>query len=142
MGAWGLGSFDNDEAADWLAELTDQHDLAFVGETIAEVLAVDGYVEAPQASRALAAMETLAAALGQPTPVALTNDELSDWLARERPRADATMVGDAVAAIDRVMGADSELRELWEKSAAYREWQVGVAALREQLLNLRANLQD
>ena len=36
------------------------------------------------------------------------------------------------AVIDRVLGADSELRELWEE-AGDREWQAAVADLRTRM---------
>lgn len=133
MGAWATGSFDNDDATDWIATLMEHGDMGFVHETIADLLAVDGYIEASQAACALAAIETLAAALGRPTPVAQANENLAHWLAGSHPIADPTMTADALVAIDRIMGRQSELCELWKESASFDEWQSRVATLRGRL---------
>jgi len=133
MGAWATGSFDNDDAADWLASLAAHDDLGFVRETIAAVLRADGHVEAPDATCALAAIETFAAALGRATPAAHANAGLRRWIARVRPAADAAMTADALAALDRITDADSELRDLWEDSDAFDAWLAGVAVLRARL---------
>ena len=53
MGCWAIGSFGNDDAADWLSGLTEQDDLALVRETISQLLAADGYLDAPYATDAL-----------------------------------------------------------------------------------------
>ena len=48
MGCWAIGSFGNDDAADWLSGLTEQDDLALVRETISQLLAADGYLMQPR----------------------------------------------------------------------------------------------
>ncbi len=70
MGAWGTGSFDNDDAADLLTEVTGDGDLSLVREVFDNVPTSTEYVEAPDASQAIAAAEIVAAALGRVTPAA------------------------------------------------------------------------
>lgn len=107
MGAWGNGSFDNDDAADFLADVTDGADLALVREIFATVLGAEDYLEAPDASQAIAGAEIVAAAAGRPTPAAQEEEELSEWLGRVRPTADPDLIRQAVQVLDRVVGENS-----------------------------------
>ena len=77
MGAWGFGSFDNDDAADFLADATESGDLSLVRGALDNVLTSTEYVEAPDASQAIAAAEIVAAALGRPTLAAQREDGLT-----------------------------------------------------------------
>jgi hypothetical protein len=116
MGAWGSGPFDNDDAADWSAELDEADDaLAFVGETLATVERSDGYVESPDACCAIAAAAWLASRLpGSPV-------EASAYAPEAPPPGDRAAIGPladrAAAVLDRVNGAESEWRELWDEAA-------------------------
>jgi len=60
MGAWGVLAFDNDEANDWAYDLVEADDLSLVESAFDMVAAADDYLEAPDASNALAACEVLA----------------------------------------------------------------------------------
>ncbi|MGY0800171.1 DUF4259 domain-containing protein [Lysobacter sp. A286] len=133
MGTWAIDSFGNDDAADWLCDLTEQNDLGLVREAIARVLATDGYLEAPDATQALAAIEVVAAALGRPTGTAKGEGDLMAWVARVKPVADTSLASQANQAVDRILGPESELRELWEEAEEFGDWQKDVAALRSQL---------
>lgn len=135
MGAWGFTTFDNDDAADWLDELSDHQSLALVRETIAAVLEVepDEEVDAPLASAALAASELIAAAIGRPSGAARKQEELMIWISKMRPSPDAALIADALSAIDRVLGPHSELRALWEESDDYAAWTDDVTQLRARL---------
>lgn len=133
MGAWGMGSFDNDDAADFLLDVTEGADLGPVREILATALDADEYLEAPDASQAIAAAEIVMAALGRPSAAAQQEDELMEWLARAKPSADTALVSQAVKALDRILAPNSELRELWEEGEEFAEWQTCVVALRAQL---------
>jgi hypothetical protein len=135
MGAWGFTTFDNDDAADWLDELSDHQSLALVRETIATVLEVepDEEVDAPLASAALAASELIAAAIGRPSGAARKQEELMIWISKMRPSPDAALIADALSAIDRILGPHSELRALWEESDDYAAWTDDVTQLRARL---------
>lgn len=133
MGAWGNGSFDNDDAADFIADVTDGSDVAPVRDIFATVLAADEYLEAPDASQAIAAAEIVAAALGRPTNAALQEDGLADWLERAMPIADPGLAKQAMQVLDRILAPKSELRELWEESDEFADWQAAIIGLRSHL---------
>ncbi|HSX64726.1 MAG TPA: DUF4259 domain-containing protein [Pseudoxanthomonas sp.] len=133
MGCWAIGSSGNDSAADWLGDLTATSDLSLVRATIARVLTADGYLDSPDATDALAAIEVLAAALGRPTAEAANQPELLEWIAQVKPSPEAKLVSDAQQAIDRILGLDSELRELWEDTEDFGDWQAEVRDLRSRL---------
>ena len=133
MGCWAIGSFGNDSAADWLFDLMKTADLSLVRETIGRALMTDGYLESPDATDALAAIEVVAAALGRATEEAENEPELLEWIARVKPAPDAKLVSDAQRAIDRILAPESELRELWEDTEDFSDWQAEVAGLRSRL---------
>jgi hypothetical protein len=133
MGCWAIESFGNDTAADWLAELVSRNDLGLVRDAIGEVLGAQGYMDAPYATEGLAAIEVVAAALGRPTPSAQAEEELMSWVAKVQPTVEPELVTQALAALDRILGPESELRELWEDTEDFADWQADVAALRAKL---------
>lgn len=128
MGAWGAGSFENDEASDWVYVLEEADGFDVVRRALA--VADEDYLEAPDATIALAAAEVVAAALGQ--PAADLPDEVQPFVAQHGSSAtteDATL---ALAALARVRGEDSELAELWEESGG-DDWNQAVDELRARL---------
>ena len=83
MGAWGSGSFENDDAADWLAQLgtMEPDDLTKMFGKAAHDTA---YFEAPDASIVVAAAEVVAALNG--FPVNEVPPEIVKWTAnRQKP---------------------------------------------------------
>lgn len=126
MGAWGPGSFDNDDALDWLDDLVDGASDAIR----AALEATDAeYLEAPDASSALAAAEVVAAAAGR--PAADLPGEVSEWLEEHGTRQAAALAPLARRAVERVR-RDSELKELWEEGDP-SEWLAAVDGLLERL---------
>jgi hypothetical protein len=67
MGAWGFGSFDNDDAADWIFELEESSGVTALVSAF-KAIKPDRYLEAPECSVALAAAEVVAALRGRPLP--------------------------------------------------------------------------
>ncbi|SDY70708.1 protein of unknown function [Lysobacter sp. yr284] len=133
MGAWGVGTFENDDALDWLGDLTDTDDSAAVRARLAQALASD-CLDAPDATTALAAAETVLSMLDAPTPSLAWHEEFAAWLPRHAAVADAALGAAAVDAVDRVLGEDSELRELWDETDDAGDWRAAVAALRSALV--------
>ncbi|GGD47396.1 DUF4259 domain-containing protein [Pseudoxanthomonas indica] len=133
MGAWGPGSFENDDAADFLADVTDSGDLALLREVIDNVLTSTEFVEAPDACQAIVAAEVIAAALGRPTAAALRQDHLTKWVARIRPGIEPALAQRAHNALARILAPNSELLELWEETDELAEWQASVKELMQQL---------
>jgi hypothetical protein len=109
MGAWGAGSFDNDDAVDWLASLEHARDLTPIDDAFAAVTG-EGEPGEPDASAAIAAAEVVAAIDGR--PLADLPGEIVDWLAAARPRPDPNLTERARAAVQRVRFS-SGLKVLW-----------------------------
>ncbi|TBV72535.1 DUF4259 domain-containing protein [Pseudoxanthomonas winnipegensis] len=133
VGTWGNGSFENDDAADFMAGLTEVADLSLVSDALAAVLAAEDYLEAPEACLGIAAAEVVAAAAGRPTAAAQEEEELTEWLARIAPEVSPGLIKQANQALDRIVGKQSELRELWEEADEADAWQATVMALKAKL---------
>jgi hypothetical protein len=132
MGAWGHGSFDNDDAMDWLQEF-DAAGAAAATTALSHVTSLNegGYLEAPEASMALAAAELIAAARSGDS--SRLPADAAPMLARHQPSLTGAMLLDtARRAVARVL-KESELKELWEDSPDRQAWQDGVQDLLSRL---------
>jgi hypothetical protein len=128
-GAWGSGSFENDDALDWVQESVRAPSVAPVLAAFKETQAK--YVEAPEGSRAVAAAEAVAAALGKPSPK--IPPELRAWAERHRAdlRALASVAQQAVARVlDR---KSSELAQLWSAGKPGEKWPEAITDLQARL---------
>lgn len=132
MGAWGVGSFDNDDAVDWL-EGFGADGAATLQQALEAVADLDpqDYLEAPEAVHALAAAEIVAAA---------RYGDMSRLPSEAAPRVEehageinaAKLILAARRAVTRVLKS-SELKELWEDGAEAEEWEDDVRELLERL---------
>jgi uncharacterized protein DUF4259 len=132
MGAWGVGSFENDDALGWVDELVEAADLSPVEEAVATVDEIgEGYLEAPEASVAIAAAEVVAAVRGFPGPD--LPDAVRAWISEQGPlEVSAGLADSARRAVARVR-AHSELQELWDESDDAEAWSEAVASVRARL---------
>ena len=128
MGAWGHGTFHNDDAADWLYEL-EEGGLDVV-EAALQAVTFGGEPAAPDCCTALAAAEVVAAMHGK--PAGGLPDELSAWLRERRAPPSAALLARARKAVTMVL-AESELRELWLESGQFAAWQSVVQDLETRL---------
>ncbi len=123
MGTWSVDAFGNDEAADWAYELEDALDLRPIHEAIAAVVnAGDEYLEAPEASIALAAIEVLARLGGKPGEHNAYTEVADKWIAETQIKPSIELIDAAQAAITRILADKSELHELWRDSDEYDDW--------------------
>jgi hypothetical protein len=133
MGAWGTGAFENDDALDWLSVFIGRggqsQDVVDICQRIAD-LTDEEYLEAPDASKAIAAAECLAAVLGNPLPP--LPDLLAKWLASQPICPSAEIRTLALQAVRRVRDK-SELRDLWEESPQFGDWRKKVLELENRL---------
>jgi len=130
VGAWGLGPFENDDALDFVSQL-ESAGVPALRAALEEVTSLDPgvYLEAPQASSAIAAAEVIVALKGGPA-LGLP-PELVDWL-RTVPPQDESLGPLAMQAVDRI-GANSELKEFWAESPQASDWQAYMADLQQRL---------
>lgn len=129
MGAWGLQSFDNDDALDWLAELAESTDISVLK---AALVLTEDYIESPEACNAFAAAEVVLALLGKPR-VELP-EEAQEWVGHH-PLDAKPLVPLAIQAVTQILGEDSELKELWEETQDFDAWQRDVQDLLSRLKN-------
>jgi hypothetical protein len=129
-GAWGPGSFENDDALDWSQAFESKPGMGALVATL-EVATGSGYLEAPEGSAAIASAEVVAAVAGKPSPK--LPEALAAW-ARKQPKAEGIQrLPLARKAVERVArGEDSELRELWQE-ANTAAWQASIAELERRL---------
>lgn len=130
MGAWGTGSFENDDALDWVAGIEGFDGLSTVRAKLKQVAGATGDLESPDACQAIAAAEVVAAVSGQPgasppEPVQKLMDVQVTILQADRDLARE--------ALDRILAAPSELAELWAESDENDAWQAAMAELRGRL---------
>ncbi|MDQ1654691.1 MAG: hypothetical protein QOI35_3891 [Cryptosporangiaceae bacterium] len=115
MGAWGDGPFDNDDAADWAAELdaaAPAERLDVIRAALAAAASAD-YLDADDGQRAVAAAAVVAAQRpgGPPLDTSYAPRILADGIVLDVPDELRHL---AAAALDRAAGEDSELAELWD----------------------------
>jgi hypothetical protein len=124
VGAWGTGSFENDDAADWVAGLK-----TLAPEELTKILARaaddPNYMEGPAASVAVAAAEVVAALNGsvaEGAPAAI-----GEWTKKHPQAFTSELKAVAIRAMDRVR-RDSELKDLWMEADGLNDW---IAAIRD-----------
>lgn len=127
MGAWGYLPFENDDALDWLDEL-EGRGADVIRRTLAKV--DDGYVEAPEGSIAIAAVDITAACQGNPSCDLPEN--VADRVTAHGAEITAEDVELALEAVGRVAGEECELAELWD-DADEPEWCESLDDLSERL---------
>jgi hypothetical protein len=131
MGAWGSGPFENDDASDWVWELEDDENGSVVIAALSEIVdtEIDGEIEAPEASNAIAAAEIVAAARGHHR--AELPSEAREWIRVNAGLVDSSWLALAAGAVERI-AIDSELKELWDEAQS-SEWSEYVADLLSRL---------
>ena len=130
MGAWGMGPFENDDAADWVYEVEDGGI-----DAIHDVLDATVDLDEPDASvgaAAVAAAELVAVIAGQPGPP-LPGD-VAALVAGLGP-VEPTLIDAALAAVAHVR-SNGELAELWAESDDHDAW---LATLDDITQRLRAS---
>ncbi|GIK55311.1 MAG: DUF4259 domain-containing protein [Chloroflexi bacterium] len=136
MGTWGIGSFENDTAMDWLVDF-EANDFRLIDRTLAGVAAMQAvdYLDADEACEVLAAAECVAAAAG--FPAASLPDEIHNWVSANRPiQVKPDYVRMAITAVTRVR-THSELQALWAETNDNEAWNTAVADLQTRLRQIK-----
>lgn len=127
MGAWDVTAFGNDDAADWASELVDAGNPIEFLRTALALAQRDGYMEAPDGSQLGAAAAVVAAAVFGNVPEGFP-ESLNQWL-RGKEGSLKGLAAVAKNAVQRVRGADSELRDLWEATEDFSAWNADLEAI-------------
>ena len=131
MGAWGAGHFENDTALDWVYELEESKDEKILWNAIEAVMSEE-YVDSDVAVEALAALEVAAGLKGrQSTDLP---EEVEKWLSKNGSlKLPDNYYGRAKEAMEKIIGTESELKDLWEESESFDEWLTEVKNLQTRL---------
>lgn len=122
------GAFENDDAFEVLSLLARARGWSSLKKWLAKANC-QGYLEAPPAKLAVAAAEVVTAGCGQ--PVANLPDVVPTFLARVGA-PEPELLDSARSAVSRIL-ENSELRELWEESKHFADWQAAMNDLTMRL---------
>ncbi len=135
MGTWATDAFGNDYAMDWAQDLHEYKTLELVETTLDNVIdSAEAELEAPFAAEALAALEVIARLQGQPGEDDPATAEVDEWVAACKKKVTPPLLEKARLAFERITAETSELRQLWQDSEHFADWQADVAALRARVL--------
>ena len=135
MGTWATDAFGNDYAMDWAQDLHEYKTLELVETTLDNVIdSTEAELEAPFAAEALAALEVIARLQGQPGEDDPATAEVDEWVAACKKKVTPPLLEKARLAFERITAESSELRQLWQDSEHFADWQADVAALRARVL--------
>ncbi|WP_029480969.1 DUF4259 domain-containing protein [Deinococcus marmoris] len=132
MDIWGTGPMENEAGAAFADEVVQDGAFA-LAEAFDVALDPDtAFLAAEEGHRTLAAAEILAAVLDSETQN-IVSARLRSWV-QEADALDLAPLRDVARdAVERVLGPDSELPDLWADSAESDEWLNGVQTLRARL---------
>ena len=119
MGAWGVGSFENDAASDWFYRVEEDLDPgSLIAATLDDALSDADHLGLELSCEAIAAGELSASCAGQ-MPERLP-DPVRRRVSANPHQPHRAEIDQAVQAVARVR-LESELRELWDESADDQE---------------------
>ena len=132
MGAWGSDSFENDDAADWVADFCDAPDQTVIVNTLSPVANLDAgeYLEVSDCCVGIAAAEVVAALKGAPN--LNVPDDTKICLSSLKMKVEPGLIALALKTIERIK-TNSELKELFDESEDPEEWYQAVGNLEERL---------
>jgi len=130
MGATGAKNFENDDAADWAYDLAESNGTSLLAEAFGVVEKME-FADAPDCCIALAAAEVVAAAKGKPSSD--LPDEIRTWLEDQENSDGFKKLDKRAAKVAKKVQAKSELRDLWEESDDWHNWQMAVEGLLKRL---------
>ncbi len=120
MGTWGVKSFDNDTALDWVFDLELSKDDALIKESVQKVIdASNDYIDTDVCCCAIAAAEIIVVFKGNHSPS--LPEEVKKWIKINTIEDVEDLAELAVTALEHIK-TNSELKELWEESDDYSIW--------------------
>ena len=127
MAAWGTGSFENDDAANWLSDLgtiaPDDLKRIFV-----QAASNPSYLEAPAARVVVVAAEVVAALNSRAEEVP---PEITQWTTNQ-PACTPELKDLALRALERVR-KNSELKDLWLEADGLNDWIAAIQDLQTRV---------
>lgn len=135
MGAWGVGAFEDDSSLDWMDEVYAEGGVDAVRAALKQATETsdDDMLDYMAGCAARAAAEIVAIANGRAPGGLDDEDEAAAKEHADAVHADATFPVLALAAIDRLVGPNSELHELWTEDPTNLEWIEAIDDLKRRL---------
>jgi hypothetical protein len=133
MPGWGTGSFENEDAQNFLGRLGSMG-MDDLRQALAHA-ADQEYIEAPESGAVVAAAEVVAAlvaAAKDETSSPSTPRQIVDWISKSKPEAPTDLVDLACRVVERVR-TSSELKDLWLEAEGLNEWSAALHNLEERL---------
>jgi hypothetical protein len=133
MPGWGTGSFENEDAQNFLGRL---HSLGI--DDLRQILAHaadQDYLEASESGITVAAAEVVAAlvaAAKEETASLSTPRQIFDWTRKSKAAAAPDLADLARRAVERVR-SNSELKDLWLEAEGLNEWSAALRQLEARL---------
>jgi hypothetical protein len=128
MPGWGSGSFENDDAQNFLGRLNSV-DVGDLKQMLIDTAKRD-YVEAAESSVVIAVAEIVATARGNP-PQAVPS-QIAEWVGKIEGAPSSEMSDLARRAVEKVR-TNSELKDLWLEADGLNEWSAALRELEERL---------
>ena len=131
-GTWGDGSFENDDALEWVAQCTQSSGWQIVPATLTGPIFKAKLIEAADGAAVVAAAEVVAAASGHPSPD--MPPALKEWVAKQ-PRRKLVELGPmAKQALVKISDPSvSELKRNWSDDKKKNQWDQRIAELSSRL---------
>lgn len=132
MGAWGVGSFQNDQALEWLGEMESEDDTTLIEDALGTITEADegAHLDADECNVAIAAAELVAAMGGQPSK--RLPDGMKDWC-DEQDDPEPEVVADALAAIAKIRKGSELLEQYTEGGKVDVAWEKSLDDLVKRL---------
>jgi hypothetical protein len=93
----------------------------------------DDYLESWIAEEALMAAEIVARLNGKPGPQSSYFETIDGWIARQKTKPGPPLIDKARRAVARILGAESEIVELWQDSDDFEGWKASVEDVQKRL---------
>jgi hypothetical protein len=134
MGAWSEDAFGNDSACDWANEFLESPELSKINSVLKEVVGTNDYLDSDLAMAALDGCEIVARLKGNFGIKNSYSMGIDNWIVSNPQLPDKNLVSLAGSAIDRILGKESELAELWDDGDDTSNWRNSMADLRNRVL--------
>lgn len=122
MGAWAEDAFGNDTACDWAGDFSEKPSLDSVKSIIDCVADSEEYLGSDEASECLVACEIVARLKGNWGEKSAYSEDVDKWIESSSIEPSVELVAAAEKAISRILGDESELRELWDEDGVNEKW--------------------
>jgi hypothetical protein len=129
MPGWGTGSFENEDAQNFLRQLS-SFGIDDLRSILTRAADNDDYLEAPDSSVAVAAAEIVATAKGKPPQT--VPGEIAEWVGKIEGAPSSEMSELTRRAVERVR-TNSELKDLWLQAEGLNEWSAVLRDLENRL---------